>query len=194
MPTSGCPNCNPATMYLIPDRGEAHRERIKLTAPGFTLIEVLVVLFIVSIMTGIAVVNLPRFTQTGDFDTEANRLQVVIEMLREEALVQANEYGMRPEARGYKFFVYNQVRQVWELLEEGPFATRDLPPDVRMSVRIEGHDLKFGEEDAPPILILSSGEITPFELTIESEIKNDLRRTLVSNGYSAIAWQGEDEG
>jgi len=160
---------------------------------GFTLIEILVVLFIVSIMTGIAVVNLPRFTQTGDFDTEANRLKVVLEMLREEALVQANEYGLRPERKGYQFFIYNEMHQVWELLQERPFTSRTLPADIRLSVRVEGHELQFGEEDAPPILILSSGEITPFELRIESDKDDDLQRTLESDGYGAIVWQGEDD-
>lgn len=160
---------------------------------GFTLIEILVVLFIVSIMTGMVVVNLPRFAQTGDFDTEANRLKVVLEMLREEALVQANEYGLQPGSRGYEFYIYNERYQVWELLQERPFAARTLPADVRLSVRVEGHELQFGEEDTPPILILSSGEITPFELKIESDMDNGLLRTLESDGYGAIVWQGEDE-
>lgn len=160
---------------------------------GFTLVEILVVLFIVSIMTGMVVINLPRFTQTGDFDTEANRLKVVLEMLREEALIQANEYGLRPERRGYQFYIYNERQQVWELLLEQPFAARKLPAGVRLSVRVEGNELQFGEEDAPPILILSSGEITPFELNIESDMDDDLLRTLESDGYGAIVWQGEDE-
>ncbi|MCZ6502657.1 MAG: type II secretion system minor pseudopilin GspH [Gammaproteobacteria bacterium] len=160
---------------------------------GFTLVEILVVLFIVSIMTGMVVINLPRFTQTGDFDTEANRLKVVLEMLREEALTQANEYGLRPERRGYQFYIYNERQQVWELLQEQPFAARKLPAGVHLSVRVEGNELQFGEEDAPPILILSSGEITPFELNIESDMDDDLLRTLESDGYGAIVWQGEDE-
>lgn len=175
MPISGCPNFS---LRLV---------------RGFTLIEILVVLFIVSIMTGIAVVNLPRFTQTGDFDTETARLKVVLEMLREEALVQANEYGLRPRRNGYQFFIYNEMSEVWELLQERPFAARKLPASIHISVRVEGHELPFGEGDSPPILILSSGEITPFELTIESELDDDLQRTLESDGYGAIVWQREDE-
>ena len=160
---------------------------------GFTLIEILVVLLIVSIMTGVVLVNLPRFAQTDDFDTEANRLKVVLEMLRDEALVQANEYGLRPGRRGYEFYIYNERLQVWEVLAERPFTARTLPADVSLSVRVEGHELQFGEDDAPPILILSSGEITPFELRIESNLDDELLRTLESDGYGAIVWQGEDE-
>ena len=136
---------------------------------------------------------MPSFTQSSDFDIEANRLKVVLEMLREEALVQANEYGLRPGRTGYEFYIYNDRAQAWELLQERPFATRKLPADVHLSVRVEGNELQFGEEDAPPILILSSGEISPFELKIESDMDDDLLRTLESDGYGAIFWQGEDE-
>ena len=159
---------------------------------GFTLIEILVVLFIISIMTGIAVVNMPSFLQTGDFDTETDRLKVVLEMLREEALVQANEYGFRPERNRYQFYMYNDLQQSWEQLQEKPFKEHGLPPDFQIEVHVEGHELQFGEDEAPPILILSSGEITPFELQFESRLEADQQRTLESDGYGALAWLGED--
>jgi general secretion pathway protein H len=161
---------------------------------GFTLIEILVVLFIVSIMTGIAVVNLPQFTQTRDFDTEADRLKVVLEMLRDEALVQANEYGFKPETNGYQFFIYDDLQQNWVILEERPFIERELQGKVRLSLTVEGDELNLGEEgEAPPVLILSSGEISPFELEIQSEIDHEIVRILECDGYGAISWRSTDE-
>ncbi|MBQ60638.1 MAG: type II secretion system protein GspH [Gammaproteobacteria bacterium] len=160
---------------------------------GFTLIEILVVLFIVSIMTGIAVVNMPAFLQTGDFDSETDRLKVVVEMLRDEAMVQASEYGFRPDRNSYQFYIYNDLQQSWELLAEKPFKGRRLPTEFEIEVKIEGHELQFGEEEAPPILILSSGEITPFELQIESRLDADQLRTLESDGYGSLVWQGEED-
>jgi len=41
---------------------------------GFTLIEILVVLFIVSLLTGLVVANLPAFVSQADFEEEAERL------------------------------------------------------------------------------------------------------------------------
>lgn len=176
------------------DGGRDERACGIMTRTGFTLIEILVVLFIVSIMTGIALVNLPRFTQTGNFDTEAQRLKVVLEMLREEALVQANEFGFKPEASGYHFYIYDELQLSWVRLEERPFAERDMKGEVNLSLTVEGDELKLGEGDeAPPVLILSSGEITPFELEIRSEIDHKLVRTLESDGYGAISWKDENE-
>ncbi len=160
---------------------------------GFTLLEILVVLFIVSIMTGLTVINLPRFTQTGDFDSEVNRLKVVIEMLRDESLIRANEYGFRPHRDRYDFYIYNELKQSWELLDQRPFASRELPDDISLSLRVEGGDLEDDEQQAPPVLILSSGEITPFELEIRSRTDRNLSRILESDGYGDIFWQGQDD-
>ena len=186
MQISGCPNSRLVPWYQT----DSIRNN---TMRGFTLIEILVVLFIVSIMTGIAVVNLPRFTQTGGFDTEADRLKVVLEMLRDEALVQANEYGFKPETNGYQFFIYDDLQQNWVLLEERPFSERELQGEVQLSLTVEGDELKIDEQgEAPPVLILSSGEITPFELEIQSKIDRELVRILECNGYGAISWRNLD--
>jgi general secretion pathway protein H len=192
MQISGCPNFNHAnaSQVLLNQTGFFRGHTMR----GFTLIEILVVLFIVSIMTGIAVVNLPRFTQTADFDTEADRLKVVLEMLRDEALVQANEYGFKPETNGYQFFIYDDLQQNWVILEERPFIERELQGKVRLSLTVEGDELNLGEEgEAPPVLILSSGEITPFELEIQSEIDHEIVRILECDGYGAISWRSTDE-
>ncbi len=108
--------------------------------------------------------------------------------------MQANEYGFKPERNGYQFYIYNDLQQNWLLLEERPFIERELQGEVKLSLTVEGDELKLGEEgEAPPVLILSSGEITPFELEIQSETDHELVRILESNGYGAISWQTVDE-
>ena len=163
---------------------------------GFTLVEVLVVVFIVSIMTGIAVVNLPSFVVSDDFDTEARRLHVVMEMMRDEALDQVSEYGFRSERSGYSFFRYDELEQTWVELSTRPFEPRTLPESIVMSLSVEGTPLTLGLQDetspTPPVLILSSGEITPFELTIR-EPRGTLQQVLLSDGYGALEWQHEQD-
>lgn len=161
---------------------------------GFTLIEVLVVLFIVSIMSGIVVANMPSFTQTGDFDTEAQRIKVLLEMAREEAVVQGREYGFKPEEEGYQFYTYNELDQQWEPVEIRPFHPHKLSEDIKVNLSVEGKDYQMAGtgDDGPPLLILSSGEITPFELTIRSG--KDSSRTLVSDGFSELDWQDGKDG
>lgn len=164
---------------------------------GFTLIEVLVVLFIVSIMSGIVVANMPSFARTGDFDTEAKRIKVLLEMAREEAVIQGREYGFKPEDEGYRFYAYNELERHWERVESRPFHHHKLSDDVKVNLSVEGEDFRMaandeGDDDGPPLLIFSSGEITPFELTIRSG--RDSSRTLVSDGFSELDWQGAANG
>ena len=57
---------------------------------GFTLIEILVVLFIVSLLTGLVVANLPGFVTTADFEEETQRLKFALEQGLEKAQIEEN--------------------------------------------------------------------------------------------------------
>lgn len=162
---------------------------------GFTLIEILVVLVIVSIMTGVVVANMPSFARDSDFITESSRLKTLLEMARDEALVQSVELGFKPGKDEYEFFVYNDSTQKWDVYGNRPFQARQLPANISLRVYLKTSDFfpKGAVDDespseAPPILLTSSGEMTPFELRISM---NDLSRTLVSDGFSNIEWQDE---
>jgi len=170
----------------------------KLTrAKGFTLVEILVVLIIVSVMSGVVVTSLPSSFQNGEFDEEGLRLKTVIELVREESLTRASEYGLDTDKDNYSFFVYNEIEQIWEQLKTKPYAEHKLSEGILLRTSIEDNELILtdDEEDessvpnAPRILLLSSGEMTPFEITISQG--RDQTRTLVSDGYGELAWQDE---
>ena len=160
---------------------------------GFTLVEILVVLLIVSIMSGIALANLPGFAQTRDFDTEARRLKKLLDMAREESVIQAAELGFAPTEDGYAFHVYDEFNQKWQEYEQSPFQQRSLPDNVEMRLEVENQEFTLTTEKkstTPPLLILSSGEITPFTLTLLQGA--ELQQSMRSDGYGDIEWL-EDE-
>lgn len=161
---------------------------------GFTLIEILVVLVIVSIMTGVVVVNMPTFVTDGDLDEEADRLKVLIEMSRQESLMQAVELGFEPERDSYRFLEYDDLGQQWYPVDRSPFKTRKLPASLRLELNVEGNDWELengGESTPPPVLILSSGEMTPFELYVRDE--SGRHRVLISDGYGELTWESDEE-
>ncbi len=168
-------------------------------ASGFTLVEILVVLIIVSVMSGIVVTSLPSSFQNSDFDEESLRLKTVIELIREESLTRASEYGLDTDKDNYSFFVYNEIEQNWTKLTTKPYAEHKLANGILLKTTIEDNELILSDEEdeessvlnAPRILLLSSGEMTPFEITIA--LGRDKTRTLVSDGYSELAWQDELE-
>ncbi len=160
---------------------------------GFTLIEILVVMFIVAVMTGMAVINLPGFALNDDFDTETTRLKVLLEMARDEAEDQVSELGFRPATNRYEFLIYDEVQQRSQLYDARPFGSRQWPETVTLSYQLEGDELALDDSDAtPPILILSSGEITPFSITISNRSRQ-LEAVLSSDGYGEFTWRSDDD-
>lgn len=153
------------------------------------------VLLIVSIMSSVAVVSLPGVSQSNDFDTEVRRLEVLLELARDEALMQSSELGFRLErgqfgaATGYSFYIYDDLNQTWSRYDRAPFKPRQLADDIRLRLQIEGETERFRlddeeEQNIPPVMLLSSGETTPFDLTIFRE--PDLSVTLRADGYTQI--------
>ena len=165
----------------------------RAAATGFTLIEILVVLLIVSIMSGVVIANLPSLTRTADFDAEVKRLQIVMELAREEALMQSSEFGFRLERQangdysGYSFVIYDDENQTWTGYDQRPLELHKLPEGIQLQLSVEGEGFRLNEEEdegLPPVMLLSSGETTPFELTLF--IGRDRTAKLSSDGYSRI--------
>lgn len=157
---------------------------------GFTLIEILVVLLVITILTGVTVTRLPALSRNTDFDLETRRLELLLNMARNEAMLDSAEFGFRLTKTGYVFFRYDDRTQSWQPVEP-PFHERALPEEVRLSLRADKPEFGLSGKNIPPLLILSSGETTPVELVMESR-SDDLRKTLVNDGYAEFIWN-EDE-
>ena len=152
------------------------------------------VLLIVSIMSSVVVLSLPSQTSSSDFDEEVARLKVLLELARDEALMQSSELGFRLDRdrtgalTGYSFYIYDDLNQTWNGFERSPFKPRQLEEGIQLQLLIEGDRDNFrlddDEENIPPVMLLSSGETTPFELVIFSE--PDMTVSLSSDGYSQI--------
>lgn len=155
-------------------------------------------MFIVAIMTGITVANMPSFARTGEFDTEARRLVALLRMAREQALLEAREFGVEISAAGYEFVAFDPATGTWASVTARPLQARTLPEGLTLALEVEDSaislgdpaDDESGEQKVPPVLLLSSGETTPFELTIAMPAEQ-LSRTLVADGYSDIGWAND---
>lgn len=84
---------------------------------GFTLVELLVVLVIVSLAAATVMLTIPR--GRDDLELEARRLAARIAFARDEATVTGRPMALRPTADGYAFEVRDGSR--WRTLGEPPF-------------------------------------------------------------------------
>lgn len=158
-------------------------------ARGFTLIELLVVLVILGSLIGLTVLSTGLAGPARELRNEAERLAGLIGVLAEEAVLDNREYGLQLTQEAYQVLQYDPVSGRWQALADEPHR---LPAWAELSVELEGEALELplpvGSEKArknraPQLLILSSGELSPFRLRLGERRKDGLRLQLSSDGF-----------
>lgn len=136
----------------------------KSDARGFTLIELLVVLVIIGLTLGLTVMSAAP-TQAQAMQKEAQRIALLLQLARDEAIVRNRPIAFEAGPDSYRFLVRDE--RSWEplpqddLLRERPFqagpVTLLLDPPVNLPGTMR---IVFGREpvDRPFVLTLASGE------------------------------------
>ncbi|MEP1448520.1 MAG: type II secretion system minor pseudopilin GspH [Paraglaciecola sp.] len=173
---------------------------------GFSLIEVMVVLFIMGIATSAVVLSYSGESGEDLLKKQTQRLQVVFNMASDYAVLNQKQLGLRVEDKdNIYYFMYLDDEQEWQKIDfDETFNEHQLPEmyslelsltdlpweteeslfssdgfDEELSVSNEGVEIGDEEEkklDPPQVFIFSSGEITPFSITLayEPSFSNDL--------------------
>ena len=166
---------------------------------GFTLIEVVVVLALIGLILATVRYTVFTGSIKNEIEKEAMRLQVVFNMASDFAVINQLELGLRidDEKQTYEFVMLDDDDKWVAIDTQKHFAQVAFSKGVFVELTLEGLEwqndeslfdnrifdeelsvsnegVQIGnEEDIPPpppqIFILSSGEITPFELLIRYE-------------------------
>jgi general secretion pathway protein H len=155
-----------------------HFQRGGLTLPGgaairgFTLLEVMVVIVIIGIIVSQITISFSGQSPEEILKTEARRFASLAQLASEEALLSNALIGIAVDHDGYQFL--RRQKDKWQASTESVFRKRSLPDEVRIALDSDYHPAEKEEEKlAPSILILPSGEITPFHITFISEATDD---------------------
>lgn len=157
---------------------------------GFTLVEILVVVVIIGLMMIGVTIATGMAHGDRELETERDRILALSDHLRDQAMLQAREYGLRCYEGGYQFLYYDPRAGVW--LDQGDdlLRPRKLPNGLLMRLSVDGRDVILPAADvdpdelAPQILLYSSGELSLFEL--------DLRRGRGGAGVRIAPAAGTD--
>jgi general secretion pathway protein H len=143
-------------------------------ARGFTLIEMMVVVVIIGIMINYAVLSFGNNSPSDQLKTEATRLKSLLKVAEEEALLRSSLIGVDILEDGYGFLYLEDGE--WQPVDDNLFRNRTLPDDMQITL-IEGQPPGDDKEKrTPEIILLNSGEMTPFELKITSLNSDDYYR------------------
>lgn len=166
---------------------------------GFTLLEVMLVLLLMGLAAGYVMFNAFGASKSDLLKSQAQRLQVIVDMASDYAVLNQQQLGIRVEqAENSYYFVYLDDEDEWQRVEdEKMYAPYTLPEPFTLTLNLD--DLPWDEEDSlfdrdlfdenlsvsdagvdigseeektlppPQILIMSGGEITPFSLMFNYE-------------------------
>ncbi len=185
---------------------------------GFTLIEVMVVLFIMGIVASSVVMNFTGQDNQDLLKKQAQRFEVVFNMASDFAVLNQQQLGLRFEQKtnSYYFMLLDEEQEWVKLEVQDTFAEHTLPEhfslelsltdlpwdtednlfsaevfDEQLSVSDEQTEIG-NEEDKklppPQVFIFSSGEITPFSVTLayEPEFSDESPVYFQVNGQDSI--------
>ena len=140
---------------------------------GFTMIEMLVVILIIGIIVNLVAVNLGGNRSLEELETEVRRFYSLTELALEQALLSSEIIGIAVEDDAYHFLLRTENR--WEPMDDNLFRDRKLPESLRLKLATEvpTRDSSKQAEKTPDIVLLSSGELTPFELLFSSSLIED---------------------
>ncbi|PSV24778.1 MULTISPECIES: type II secretion system minor pseudopilin GspH [unclassified Photobacterium] len=163
---------------------------------GFTLIEMMLVLVLLA-TSAVAVISTLPDNKRDEVKEQAVRFHHLAQLLGEDAMLNGVDYGIRVEPHQYNFLQLTQ--DGWQPLEGAKFYT-DVKLDNAITTQVEiggawkdkdrlfKSDSLFKDEDLftksdeekkkikPQIVVMASGEYTPFTLRFEVDGENQFWR------------------
>lgn len=134
---------------------------------GFTLFEILVALLIIGLIVGVTTLSIGN-PAPDKLREESRRLEAIIGLAQEEAILQARDFGVTFWQQGYAFHEFFEGK--WRKVEQDRvLRTYQLPEGMRQQLVLEGIDVVMSpvEPEKPQVFILSSGEMSPFKLRLK---------------------------
>lgn len=172
------------------------------TAPspkGFSLIEIMVVLFMIGLAVAVVMLNYSGTDYDKLLRKQAQRFQVVFDMASDYAVLNQMQLGLRiePEKSQYYFMFLNDQDKWRPISNDKLFAEHQLDEDFYLELELDdlpwlaedslfdsgifdeelsvsNESTSIGEEEEeepepPQVFIFSSGEFTPFSVTFKFE-------------------------
>jgi general secretion pathway protein H len=173
---------------------------------GFTLLELLMVVFVVGIMAGLAVMSIGGNPER-EFKRDVSRIQQVLGLAQDEAPFAGEELGfwLDPEGKSYSFLSFDDKKLKWRPYDKEGFAEHALPAQYRMELEVDGDPVDLAElyreaykldkkkskdeEEEPkvPLLVFfSDGHYTAFRLWLSNPLVKESVYSLEGNGLGDI--------
>jgi general secretion pathway protein H len=193
---------------------------------GFTLIEVMLVILLIGLLATTVVINFTGESRDKKLDAQMEKLQQLVQIASESAMLKQQELGLFINNEGYRFMLFQDDK--WHSIQEPKsLRPRQFPVGYKIELELEGlewsegnllsqlewqeesdslfEENSFDQREAeklkqeakdgtptkpklrtgfsiaprqkgdpklPQIYLLSSGEVTPFLLTVRDDVES----------------------
>ncbi|MEM7002095.1 MAG: type II secretion system minor pseudopilin GspH [Pseudomonadota bacterium] len=155
-------------------------------AGGFTLIEVLVVITLISIIMATIVGSFSGADRTQQMQGYVERMAQRIEMARDRAIQTNHEWGIYVEDETVEFAEFDPVNGEWMPIQKRPFNPDQSDSELRFRAKVEAYagQIDSDEDELPAIVLFSSGETSPFQILVEfTDFQDAEPWVLFSDGF-----------
>jgi general secretion pathway protein H len=135
----------------LPARGSRRTRRS--AENGFTLVELMVVMAIIGLATGIAVLTMPDIR--GDLQSDAERFAARVRGAQDSAIIEAHDMALSIRPDGYAFSRYVSGR--WVPISAKPFAPQNW---------VEGAQAVVGDAGTARVVFDTTGSGTPIDVML----------------------------
>jgi len=138
----------------------------RYTHPGFTLIEVVVVMLLLAIIAGTVGINLAK-DPTSELREEAERLAILINVARDQAILEGRFYGIRFNETGYEFTRLNIKGELNIVSDDVLLRKREFSGDIQLTeISIDG---KSTEISGSGFLVTPVGQYPAFIVSLSNK-------------------------
>jgi general secretion pathway protein H len=141
-------------------------------ANGYTLVEILVVLFIISIVTSVALLSIGR-NENKQLETFANELTQIMTLAEEQAMLQPLVLGVSLSEDKVRFTSLQTAKDgkknLWEPLQNSILNKHNIPNGIQLRIDVGGTrttSIDKDDQKNPQIIISTNGDVTPFTIYI----------------------------
>lgn len=160
----------------------------KTNVRGFTLLELLIVITIISMVFGLASLSI-GLVGNVPLEREAKRLHTLINEAGKEAIIQSRIIGIDFADNSYRFLEFKNNQ--WEILSsDDSFKPRALPESLKLEHEFEVNE--DSEKLKPMSFFLPTGETMPFELTLR-DMNNNEKYIIKLNYDGTVSMERGDE-
>lgn len=184
--------------------------RAQTASKGFTLLEVMVVLFVIGLITSLVTFNSSDRKAQDDTLKFGRQLAVAMNLYRDEAVYRNLDLGLAMDVSELLLLSYQDARRLevstgkspdelqkimdnpWQAYAASTLKAPAVPEGMLLALTLDDVVIDFSdlvdEDDnpLPALQFLSADEYTPFELTLEHSSDSSFAVQLHGDGFNPV--------